>query len=270
MVSLRHTPPVIILGWMLLALASGILLVSAMNNWRNVSIFRSELAAMDQAVNEKHFFADFRLPERHVVTQHTFGGAESFRAVPARELFFFHDGDNSCPKCAITMDAWLKLVENGIWNDRDRITLVRFDSKATSPTFLKALETSGAMARVLMVDSPNLFALNSGLLGLPVTMLLGEGGQVERIVTGTIDWPTFATLELVLRERIPSESGSAYLSRGPLDLVGTSAELFGASLKLAEDCDSIDHDSLELLDKGDAGWALGSPGRNTTVPRQRR
>lgn len=101
---------------------------------------------------------------------------------PERELLLV--SSDECAYCKQNLPRWQELLA-GLEPAPDReVWLLTFDSFELLRPVVDQLERSQLAYRVLRVRDPILFSLKTGIVGVPLTMVLGADRSVEVICSG--------------------------------------------------------------------------------------
>lgn len=91
---------------------------------------------------------------------------------------------DTCGFCKANLPRWEKLLAGLSLRDSQEIWLMTFNTAQRLQPIVQQLKARSLPFRLLAVKDPLLFSLKTGIVGVPMTFILGEDSSVELICNG--------------------------------------------------------------------------------------
>jgi hypothetical protein len=103
---------------------------------------------------------------------------------PVRKLVLVTS--DTCGYCARNLPRWKKLLAGLSPRDSQEVWLLTMNTARRTEPLVRLMQAEKLPYRVLAVRDPMLFSLKTGIVGVPMTLVLGRDSSVELICHGQL------------------------------------------------------------------------------------
>jgi hypothetical protein len=93
---------------------------------------------------------------------------------------------DTCGYCRENLPRWEKLLAGLQLRDSQEVWVLTMDTAERAAPLIRRMRAGRIPYRILAVKDPLFFSLKTGLVGVPTTLVLGEGSAVELICHGQV------------------------------------------------------------------------------------